>query len=176
MDDLTQLMSSLDLISKSIPEGTYLTMCTNIKNIHRGLVVPQPPPPLPPQPPITLGTFYMRPYDIDDDGWSERQAELVCMHEYVDTKRKELSALKFRKNITEVVKRDAIKERAHQMDINLHGRYTIETLRSKGVWIPDERAFYKGYLTRYNIMTQESRVQLEDAIREMTVTIENHIL
>jgi len=172
MDDLTQLMSTLDLIAKSIPEGNYLTMCTNIKNIHKGLNQIRP---LPPPPP--LGTFYMRSYDDDDDdGWSERQAELVCMNESLYKKKKELSALKIRKNITEVVKRDAIKERAQQMDINLHGRYTIDTLRSKGVWIPDERAFYRGYLTRYNIMTQESRVHLEDDIRELTSMIENHIL
>ena len=37
MEDLTQLMEQLDLISKSIPEGNYLKMCNNLKNIHQDL-------------------------------------------------------------------------------------------------------------------------------------------
>ena len=40
MEDLTSLMQSIDLISKSIPEGEYLKMCHNMKNLYK--VVPRP--------------------------------------------------------------------------------------------------------------------------------------
>ena len=43
MEDLTQLMEQLDLISKSIPEGNYLKMCNNLKNIHMDLRDRDPP-------------------------------------------------------------------------------------------------------------------------------------
>ncbi len=34
MDNLRNLMQSLDDISKIIPEGTYLEMCDNLKQVH----------------------------------------------------------------------------------------------------------------------------------------------
>ena len=34
MDNLKSLMTSLDDISKLIPEGTYLEMCDNLKMVH----------------------------------------------------------------------------------------------------------------------------------------------
>jgi hypothetical protein len=40
MEDLTSLMQSIDLVSKSIPEGEYLKMCHNMKNLYK--VVPRP--------------------------------------------------------------------------------------------------------------------------------------
>jgi hypothetical protein len=43
MEDLAQLMEQLDLISKSIPEGNYLKMCNNIKNIHQDIRDRDPP-------------------------------------------------------------------------------------------------------------------------------------
>jgi hypothetical protein len=43
MEDLSQLMEQLDLISKSIPEGSYLKMCDNIKNIHKNIRDMDPP-------------------------------------------------------------------------------------------------------------------------------------
>lgn len=37
MDNLRNLMQCLDDISKMIPEGTYLEMCDNLKQVHRTL-------------------------------------------------------------------------------------------------------------------------------------------
>src|SRR5210317_713098 len=41
MDNLQNLMQCLDDISKLIPEGTYLEMCDNLKQVHKTLPKPR---------------------------------------------------------------------------------------------------------------------------------------
>jgi hypothetical protein len=94
------------------------------------------------------------------------------MEEQIRMKEKQLKILKIRKNITEVVKRDAVRERAHQLGYRLRS-YTMENLRAKGVRVPDERAFYKGYIERQNLLTQGARNDLEMEIRELRDQIED---
>ena len=162
MEDLTQLMEQLDLISKSIPEGNYLKMCNNLKNIHQDLRDMEPPR-------VDRRTIPFTPVSIFDqeyDGWAENQASVIYMEEQIQIKQKQLKQLKIRKNITEVVKRDAIKERAQQLEIRLRV-YNIDELRAKGVRIPNERAFYKAYIERQNILTQGVRTDLELEIGEL---------
>ena len=170
MEDLSQLMEQLDLISKSIPEGSYLKMCDNIKNIHKNIQRGDAP--------IVSAPFMpVIPNDVADtaneyDRWAENQAAIIYMEEQIKMKEKQLKLLKFRKNITEIVKRDAVKERAQQMDIRLRS-YTIENLRAKGVRIHNEREFYKGYIERQNIITQGARRDLELDIQELRDQIED---
>lgn len=165
MEDLTQLMEQLDLISKSIPEGNYLKMCNNLKNIHQDLRdVRRPRVAAPFMPVITIDDEY--------DGWAEDQAAIIYMAEQIKLKQKQMKLLKIRKNVTEVVKRDAIKERAQQLDIRLRC-YTMDDLRAKGVRIPNERAFYKSYVDRQNILTQGARTDLELEIGELQDQIDD---
>ena len=162
MEDLTQIMEQLDLISKSIPEGNYLKMCNNLKNIHKDLRERDPPM-------VDRRTIPFTPVSIFDqeyDGWAEDQAAVIYMEEQIQIKQKQLKQLKIRKNVTEVVKRDAIKERAQQLEIRLRV-YNIDELRAKGVRIPNERAFYKAYIERQNILTQGVRTDLELEIGEL---------
>ena len=165
MEDLTQLMEQLDLISKSIPEGNYLKMCNNLKNIHQDLRdVRRPRVAAPFMPVITIDDEY--------DGWAEDQAAIIYMAEQIKLKQKQVKLLKIRKNVTEVVKRDAIKERAQQLEIRLRC-YTMDDLRAKGVRIPNERAFYKSYIDRQNILTQGARNDLELEIWELQDQIDD---
>jgi hypothetical protein len=165
MEDLTQLMEQLDLISKSIPEGNYLKMCNNLKNIHQYLRdVRRPQMVAPFTPVITIDQEY--------DRWADNQETIICMEEQIHIKQKQLKQLKIRKNITEVVKRDAIKERAQQLEIRLRC-YTIDDLRAKGVRIPNERVFYKAYIERQNILTQGARTDLELEIGELRDQIDD---
>jgi hypothetical protein len=106
------------------------------------------------------------------DQWAENQAAMIYMEEQIKMKRKQLKLLKIRKNITEAVKRDAVKERAQQLGFRLRS-YTMENLRAKGVRITDERAFYKGYIERQNILTQGVRSELEDEISDLENQIED---
>jgi hypothetical protein len=174
MEDLSQLMEQLDLISKSIPEGNYLKMCNNLKNIHMDLRDRDPPMvdrrTIPFTPVITIDQEY--------DGWAENQAAVIYMEEQIQIKQRQLKQLKIRKNITEVVKIAAVKERAQQLEIRLR-IYNMDELRAKGVRIPNERAFYKAYIDRQNVLTQGARTDLELEIRELLCQMENiqiHIL
>ena len=162
MEDLSQLMEQLDLISKSIPEGNYLKMCNNLKNIHMDLRDRDPPM-------VDRRTIPFTPVSIFDqeyDGWAEDQAAVIYMEEQIQIKQRQLKQLKIRKNITEVVKIAAVKERAQQLEIRLR-MYNMDELRAKGVRIPNERAFYKAYIERQNILTQGVRTDLELEIREL---------
>lgn len=167
-------MEQLDLISKSIPEGNYLKMCNNLKNIHKDLRDRDPPMvdrrTIPFTPVITIDQEY--------DGWAEDQAAVIYMEEQIQIKQRQLKQLKIRKNITEVVKIAAVKERAQQLEIRLR-MYNMDELRAKGVRIPNERAFYKAYIDRQNVLTQGARTDLELEIRELLCQMENiqiHIL
>ena len=174
MEDLTQIMEQLDLISKSIPEGNYLKMCNNLKNIHKDLRDRDPPM-------VDRRTVPFTPVSIFDqeyDGWAENQAAVIYMEEQIQIKQRQLKQLKIRKNITEVVKIAAVKERAQQLEIRLR-MYNMDELRAKGVRIPNERAFYKAYIDRQNVLTQGARTDLELEIRELLCQMENiqiHIL
>lgn len=174
MEDLTQIMEQLDLISKSIPEGNYLKMCNNLKNIHMDLRDRDPPM-------VDRRTIPFTPVSIFDqeyDGWAEDQAAVIYMEEQIQIKQRQLKQLKIRKNITEVVKIAAVKERAQQLEIRLR-MYNMDELRAKGVRIPNERAFYKAYIDRQNVLTQGARTDLELEIRELLCQMENiqiHIL
>ena len=169
MDNLTALMEQIDLISKSIPEGNYLKMCTSIKNLHAD-IKEMDPPRIEMRRPMMAVPFMpiMNEYDV----WAENQAALIYMEEQIKMKEKQLRQLKSRKYITEVMKRDAIKERAQQLDIGV-GSYTMDDLRAKGVRIPNERAFYKGYIDRQNILTNEVRVDLELEIQELSDQVDD---
>ena len=162
MEDLSQLMDQLDLISKSIPEGNYLKMCNNLKNIHMDLRDRDPPM-------VDRRTIPFTPVSIFDqeyDGWAENQAAVIYMEEQIQIKQRQLKQLKIRKNITEVVKIAAVKERAQQLEIRLR-MYNMDELRAKGVRIPNELAFYKAYIDRQNVLTQGARTDLELEIREL---------
>jgi len=172
MEDLSQLMAQLDHISKSIPEGNYLKMCNNIKNIHQGLRNNDPPIIDMRMPHVTAPFAPVLTINNDYDEWAENQAALIYMEEQIKIKEKQLKLMKFRRNITETVKCNAVRERAHQLDLRL-GSYTVDDLRAKGVRIPDERVFYKSYIERQNILTQGVRAELEADINELHLQIED---
>lgn len=174
MENLQSLMSCLDDISKMIPEGTYLEMCDNLKNLHKDIKTMDPPrvdrrsiPFMP-----TIPVIDITEVENEYDRWAENEAAIIYMEEQIRMKEKQLKILKIRKNITEAVKRDAVRERAQQLGFRLRS-YSMENLRAKGVRIPDERAFYKGYIERQNLLTQGARNDLEMEIRELRDQIED---
>ena len=172
MEDLSQLMEQLDLISKSIPEGNYLKMCNSIKNIHQGLRDIDPPRVDMRRPRVAAPFMPVITIDDEYDRWAEDQAAIIYMVEQIKLKQKQMKLLKIRKNVTELVKRAAVKERAEQLDMRLRS-YTIDDLRAKGVRIPNERAFYRSYIDRQNILTQGVRNELEADINDLSVQIED---
>lgn len=174
MDDLVQLMSIIDLNSKSFPEGDYLEACNRMKNLYK--VIPR----------ATSPEVFMNPIPIQDsDSEDENENdfairpsqrivnELFEIGNQIARVAREIkhteSRLKFqkiRKRITAGIKKDAVRERSQQLGIRLRN-FTIEELRSKGHCIPDERNFYKNYLDRLNLITQDIITDLRDDLTEL---------
>lgn len=170
MEDLVQLMSIIDLNSKSFPEGDYLKACNYMKNIYNK--VPRATSP---------EVFILSPRNLRDnneefrvvDHHNAERRELerlrVDIFQYIyEIKRIEsrLKYLKIKQRITVNVRRDAIRERANQLGFRLRN-LTIEELRAKGHQIPDERNFYKSYLERQNLITRGVITDLNCDLREV---------
>ena len=179
MEDLRDLMAELDTISKSIPEGSYLKMCDLMKGLHTGMhnaaqaalrvegnihemdriyhaSIRDPPatdsrrlPVIPPFQAIPTGDY-----------------NAICMKIKLIEDR--LKTIKIRRNITEAVKREAIRSEVLMMN---HGRVplplTIQGLRESGVHIPNERLFYKSYIERMNLVNQELIQDLNDELDDL---------
>ena len=179
MENLQSLMQSLDDISKMIPEGTYLEMCNNLKNLHKDIKTMDPPVvdrrsiPFMPVLPNYLDDSDEESVETNEyDRWAENEAAIIYMEEQIKVKERQLKILKIRKNVTEAVKRDAVRERAQQLGFRLRS-YTMENLRAKGVRISDERTFYKSYIERQNLLTRGARNDLEEEIQELRDQIQD---
>ena len=182
MDSLVSLMQSIDLISKSIPEGEYLKMCNDMKDIYK--VIPRPTSPGAHLPrinaPRALPESDTESDDDDDDDFRLETRFVVERHELerlvnfireyeeeIKRVQSRLRYLKIKQRITAGVRKDAVRERAQQLGFRLR-EFTIEELRAKGHHVPDERSFYKNYLERQNLITRDVISDLNDDLIELT--------
>jgi hypothetical protein len=178
MEALTQLMSLIDLNSKSLPEGDYLKACNYMKDIYK--CVPRPTSPDASLPRVRAP----RPFpesDSEEEPNDEGLRPLNQMREQVfqyahaigqatrqiRQRESRLKYLKIKKRVTAAVRKDAVRERAQQLAIRLR-EYTLEELRAKGHNVSDERSFYRSYLDRSNLITQGVILDIQDEIVEIT--------
>jgi hypothetical protein len=180
MESLVQLMSLIDLNSKSLPEGEYLKACNYMKDIYKGVQRPT-------SPEVFLPRIRTPRRIVDSDSDSEdddvifelRPNRLQLSRELnqlvagVTQRNREikriesrLKYLKIRQRVTAGVRKDAVRERAQQLGLRLR-EYTIDELRAKGHHIPDERSFYRGYLERQNLITRDLVSDLTDDLRDL---------
>jgi uncharacterized coiled-coil protein SlyX len=175
-------MQSIDLISKSIPEGEYLKMCNDMKDIYK--VIPRPTSPGAHVPrvrtPRRLPESDTESDSEDDDDDFRLENRLVIdrqelerlanfIREYdqeIRRVRSRLRYLKIKQRITAGVRKDAVRERAQQLGFRLR-EFTIEELRAKGHHVPDERSFYKNYLERQNLITRDVINDLNDELARL---------
>lgn len=174
MDDLIHLMSIIDLNAKLFPEGDYLEACNRMKNLYK--VIPR----------ATSPEVFMNPIPIEDSDSDDDEMDNFAIRP-IHAMRDELANMgttigrvtreirhtesrlryqKIRKRVTVGIKKDAIRERAQQLGIRLR-MYTIEELRAKGHYVADERSFYKNYLERLNLITQDVITDLRDDLVEL---------
>ena len=180
MEALTQLMSLIDLNSKSLPEGDYLEMCNRMKDIYK--VVPRPTSPEAALPRIQTRVPFQprRPFpesdseeEQNDEGHQITEQINQYAHAIVQATRQirqresRLKYLKIKQRVTAAVRKDAVRERAQQLGIRLR-EYTLEELRAKGHNVSDERSFYRSYLDRSNLITQGLILDIQDEIAEIT--------
>jgi len=176
-------MQSIDLISKSIPEGEYLKMCNDMKDIYK--VIPRPTSPGAHVPRVRTprrlpesDTESDDESDDDDDfrlenrlviDRQELERLVNFIREYdqeIRRVRSRLRYLKIKQRITAGVRKDAVRERAQQLGFRLR-EFTIEELRAKGHHVPDERSFYKNYLERQNLITRDVINDLNDELARL---------
>jgi len=160
MEDLTSLMETLDLVAKSIPEGEYLKMCHNMKNLYK--VVPRAT-----SPEAHLPRVHVR---LNEPPQLARLQELTRNHNRrrreIHRHKSRLKCVHIKKRVTAGVRESAVRERCHQLGIRIR-EYTIDELRARGHQIPDERSFYRDYMDRVNQRTQALMNDLNGRIREM---------
>jgi hypothetical protein len=174
MEDLTSLMQSIDLISKSIPEGEYLKMCHNMKNLYK--VVPRPT-----SPEVALPRVRTHVPFPESDSEEEQNNDLDRITEpliqfahaisqatrQIKQRESRLKYLKIKQRVTAGVRKDAVRERAQQLGIRLR-EFTLEELRAKGHTVSDERSFYRSYIDRSNLITRGVILDIQDEIVEIT--------
>ena len=160
MEDLTSLMETLDLVAKSIPEGEYLKMCHNMKNLYK--VVPRAT-----SPEAHLPRVHVR---LDEPPQVARLRELsggyTARKREIHSHKSRLKYMRIKKRVTAAVRESAVRERCDQLGIRIR-EYTIDELRARGHQIPDERSFYRDYMDRVNQRTQALMNDLNGRIREM---------
>lgn len=173
MEALTQLMSLIDLNSKSLSEGEYLKACNFMKDIYK--VVPRP---TSPEASLPMIRTPRRIVDSDDDDdfemrpiarYRELDQHLICMtrrEREIKRIQSRLKVLKIKQRVTAAVRKDAVRERAQQLGLRLR-EHTMDELRAKGHHIPDERSFYKSYMERQNLLTRNLVDDLKSDMREL---------
>lgn len=184
MEALTQLMSLIDLNSKSIPEGDYLKACNYMKDLYK--VVPRPTSPEVSLPHVRTPRrivdsdsddedFELRPIGRNQDnelhqhlmGMTQKKREIARIQS-------RLKALKIKQRVTATIRKDAVRERAQQLGIRLR-EHTMEELRARGHYVPNERSFYKSYMERQNLLTRNLIDDLRNDVQELRESYDRDI-
>ena len=129
--------------------------------VHVDLPPIQTPPPVP-EP--------LRDYILEDN--------LIEVNRLIHETLKKMENLKHRRNITNVVRQEAVKRRAQELGIRLH-RYTVGSLFDAGHDVGDVRLFFKTYLEDYNDdidrQYEELSAELKELEHEKTLIIDELI-
>lgn len=202
MDSLRNVMRCLDDVSKLIPEGTYLEMCENLKEVHHNLPRNDDPPvtdnrrPMPinvpfqvVMPGVAVHRLVTDNSDEDDYEWHDEwvQNERSIRRLLVDHKIavKSLRKLKYIGNITQKVKEDAIKDFCDgDRECVGGGDWTFENLNNATIWNSTEekkeytsksyeRTLYQNYKARINAQVERLRHEAMELKRNLELEIDD---
>ena len=197
MENLRNVMQCLDDISKVIPEGTYLEMCDNLREIHKNLPQNEDPPmtdnrrPVPfqvVQPGIANesesededNTFF-RPEWYDE--WVQNEEILQRLDTDYNIAKKSLKKLNYIRNITKKVREDAIRDFCDgDIECVGGGDWTFDNLNRATTWSSDEeekectskayeRTLYQNYKMRFNRGCERLRTDAFDMKRQLEIEI-----
>ena len=190
-------MRCVDDISKIIPEGTYLEMCNTLKFVHENMPKCDDPPTVdsrsvPFQTVRSTLDIHRIENDSDDEGeeyfnmydeWVENECTLQRLVVDLKVTERSLKTLKHIRNITKLVREQAIKEFCNNDPRCVgNGEWTFENLNQNSVFSSDEerrectskqyeRALYMDYKVRYNTRVERMRREA----RELKVGLEREI-
>lgn len=153
MEDLTSLMQLIDLNSNVIPEGSYLEMCSKMKNIYGRLNKPE----LPETRRNENVPF--QPRELTERQRIVRQMRIVLRE--ISKVEKKLKKVQPWIKMSELRKREAIREYATNLGIVLRGPATVENITNRGYPIRNEKQFFNSFLERRNILVRVERLDLE---------------
>jgi hypothetical protein len=157
MDDLRELLSVIDDISKTIPEGSYLKICDHAMKIHSSLKCSDPP----------IVDTRSIPFQAHVHRYNQNERRINDIDDRLDVISRQLRDMKTRKNVTEAVKRYAVREEATRLDVQLHSLTWDALVNKVGRYTVTEREFYKSYIRRFNLRTEQVRYALEEESRRL---------
>jgi|MEHZ01.6.fsa_nt_MEHZ011668432.1_4 hypothetical protein len=157
MDDLRELLSVIDDISKTIPEGSYLKICDHAMKIHSSLKCSDPP----------IVDTRSIPFQAHVHRYNQNERRINDIEDRLDVISRQLRDMKTRKNVTEAVKRYAVREEATRLDVQLHSLTWDALVNKVGRYTVTEREFYKSYIRRFNLRTEQVRYALEEESRRL---------
>lgn len=157
MEDLRDLLSIIDEISASIPEGSYLKICDHAMKIHSSLKCSDPP----------IVDTRSIPFQAHVHRYNQNERRINDIEDRLDVISRQLRDMKTRKNVTEAVKRYAVREEATRLDVQLHSLTWDALVNKVGRYTVTEREFYKSYIRRFNLRTEQVRYALEEESRRL---------
>ena len=157
MEDLRDLLSVIDDISKTIPEGSYLKICDHAMKIHSSLKCSDPP----------IVDTRSIPFQAHVHRYNQNERRINDIEDRLDVISRQLRDMKTRKNVTEAVKRYAVREEATRLDVQLHSLTWDALVNKVGRYTVTEREFYKSYIRRFNLRTEQVRYALEEESRRL---------
>jgi hypothetical protein len=108
----------------------------------------------------------------------ELEEQLMETNKLIYETLKKMEKLKHRRNVTNVVRQEAVKRRAQELGIRLRN-YTVHALFDAGHDVGDRRLFFRNYLEDYNDdidrQYEELSVVLKELEQEKTIIIDELI-
>ena len=108
----------------------------------------------------------------------ELEEQLMETNKLIYETLKKMEKLKHRRNVTNVVRQEAVKRRAQELGIRLRN-YTIHALFDAGHDVGDRRLFFRNYLEDYNDdidrQYEELSTELKELEHEKTLIIDDLI-
>lgn len=189
MENLRNIMRCVDDISNMIPEGIYLEMCDNLKQVHHNLPQNDDPPVTDNRRPTPVNVPFqvvMPGFTSEwNDEWVQNERSLRRLTVDLKITEKSLRKLKYIGNITKKVKEDAIRDFCDgDRECVDGGEWTIENLNAATTWSSEEerrecttkvyeRTLYQNYKTRINRQVERFRGQAMELKRNLEDEIED---
>tara|TARA_B110000444_G_C18798447_1_gene576128 strand:- start:86 stop:649 length:564 start_codon:yes stop_codon:yes gene_type:complete len=172
-----------------IPEGIYLEMCDNLKQVHHNLPQNDDPPVTDNRRPTPVNVPFqvvMPGFTSEwNDEWVQNERSLRRLTVDLKITEKSLRKLKYIGNITKKVKEDAIRDFCDgDRECVDGGEWTIENLNAATTWSSEEerrecttkvyeRTLYQNYKTRINRQVERFRGQAMELKRNLEDEIED---
>jgi hypothetical protein len=152
MEKLTHLMQLIDANSGVLPEGVYLEMCNDMKEVHENMKEGWDP----------------EHYSFDSERYTYLETELHNLVALMEKIKKRMKRYKLRKRMSAKMKKEAIMEWSDHMRLDSLREYTEEALL-ESTNLASVDVVYKWYLDIYNERVEFAKTSAIDALVGLSV-------